>query len=60
MDAPCAELQSDSVQLLQLQRRLSEMTLIKCVCKQKRKQKKVEIPRQAISTFLFFYITVFT
>ena len=37
MDAPCAELQSDSVQLLQLQRRLSEMTLIKCVCKQKRK-----------------------
>lgn len=36
-DAPCAALQSDSAQLIQLQRRLSEITLMKCVCKLKRK-----------------------
>lgn len=37
-EAPCAALQSDSARLIQLQRRLSEMTLMKCVCKLKRKK----------------------
>lgn len=55
-DAPCAALQSDSVRLIQLQRRLSEMTLMKCVCKLKRKQKKVETVRRTSPLFLFFYI----
>lgn len=49
-DAPCAALQSDSVRLIQLQRRLSEMTLMKCVCKLKRKQKSGDCG-WAISTF---------
>lgn len=55
-DAPCAALQSDSAQLIQLQRRLSEITLMRCVCKLKRKQKKWRLSDGQSPLFLFFYI----
>lgn len=58
-DAPCAALQSDSARLIQLQRRLSEMTLMKCVCKLKRKQKSGDCPTD-ISTFFILLYCCFT